>query len=197
MNYTKVHKVNQMPSFMESNDGRLKIEFINWAEPNNGRMLWQVNVLLDNISINDKLFPNGWNYINYEINRLQLNDLNNDFFYLPVEGKSKLINSKTNHVIDLPFYTASTVRFYGNKFQFNNLIEIYNDTIILTSTKNQTFKCYKRDFEGYIIDAELKSENECLIKYYLIDNGQRIVRNKEILIDEFSLIEIDTIEEKN
>lgn len=190
MNYTKVHEANGMPSFMKSSDGRLKIKFITWVEPNNGRMLWQVDVLLDNVSFNDKAFPNGWNYINYKIKRLELNDLNNDFFYLPVEGKPKLIDSQTNHVIDLPSSSpASTFRFRGNKFQFDHLIEIYDDTIILTSTKNQSFKCYKKDFEGSIIDAELKSEQECLIEYYLVENGQRIVRNKEILIDEFKPID--------
>jgi hypothetical protein len=193
MNYATIHKENDMPSFMESSDKRLKVLFKNWAEPNNGRMLWQVDVFVANTLINDKIFSNDWNYINNEINRLQLNDLNNEFYYLPVEGKSKLINSKTNAIIDLPFYSASTVRFYGNKFQHNMLIEVYIDIIVLTSIIDFSFFSYKKDFDGYIIDAQLESENTLSIEYYLISNGKRTVHHKIVDSSDFKILEIDEL----
>ena len=74
MTYTPIQKVDNIPSFMESSDGVLKVEFKSWSEPNFGRMLWQVDILLKSKEINDILFSNGWNYINFRIDKLQLND---------------------------------------------------------------------------------------------------------------------------
>jgi len=183
---------------MLSSDGAFKIQFVSWAEPNNGRMLWQINIFLNDILINKKVFENEWNYINFEINKLQINDVNDTFYYLPAEGKSKLIEKETHRIIDLPSYGASTVRFYGNKFQFNKLLQIYSDTIVVTEIDDFTHYCFEKDFDGYIIDGTFLNRKVIEVEYYVIENKERKVFTKEIVFNKFIKIELtNPLEKKN
>lgn len=111
---------------------------MNYAEPNNGRMLWEVNVSYIGGNINLKLFPNNWNYLNFKIKHWEINDRLNQFYFLPIEGNSQLIIQENFKIISLPYQPVSTVRFLGNKFVGTNLIEIYEDQLVITDL--MTFK---------------------------------------------------------
>lgn len=122
-----------------SADNKLKIEFIGWDEPNNGRMLWVVNVLYTDRYINEVIFHNsGWNKINYQTDKWTINDEEDKFYYIPVEGISKLIVKQDFRIVDLPNQSLSTVRFIGNTFIGKNLIEVFRDQIVITDLKKFT-----------------------------------------------------------
>ncbi|MDH5381215.1 MAG: hypothetical protein OEW75_10200 [Cyclobacteriaceae bacterium] len=119
-----------------SKDGHLRIEIDGQFEPNNGRTLWSVKVLLDNNDINSQLFDNNWNYINFETNYLKLSDDASNFYYIPAEGQSKLIRKSDAKIIELKYQRASTSRFIGNRFSEKYLIEIFKDEISITNLQN-------------------------------------------------------------
>lgn len=178
---------------MVSSDERLRVQFKNWREPNNGRMLWEVEVTLDEIIINDLIFKDEWNYLNFEIEKLELTNEERSFYYIPVESTSKLIESKTKKVIELPFYGVSTVRFQGNKFQFDRLIQIYSDTIIITHLSTFESMCYEKTFDGHIMNAIFKSKENLELTYYTIKNGLRSEHQKNIASSDFTHINRQSI----
>ncbi|WP_298425949.1 hypothetical protein [uncultured Kordia sp.] len=114
----------------KTSDGKLIVDFIESVEPNNGRLLFKINVIHNNININEKLFSNNWNYINFRIDKWQLEGFG--YVYIPVEGTPKLLHVDTLEIHDLSYRRISTVLFLGNIFEFNMLVEIYSDVIEIT-----------------------------------------------------------------
>jgi len=133
-----------------SSDKNLIVDFIDCIEPNNGRMLWQVNVNYKSQIINSKLFQNNWNCFNFEIKNWKMNDSSNKFYFLPIEGNSKLIIQDSFKIIKLPYQSVSTVRFLGNKFVGTNLIEVYDDQLVITDLLKLTSRIEKIGIESRI-----------------------------------------------
>lgn len=182
---TPILSENGMPSKMISSNGRMQIEFKGWAEPNNGRMLWKVDVFFDNQLINDKVFKNGWNYLNEKINQLDLEDDSNLHYFIPSEGNSRLIVSNTMKVIDLHYKGVSTSKFIGNQFTFNRLLVIYSDQLIITFLSNYQSIYFDKNFNGHIFKAELISENEISVQYYNVVDKERIEQIVSIKLNQF------------
>lgn len=114
-----------------SKDQKYLLQTIGYHEPNNGRELKEVKVFKDGNDISSVLSGN-WNYINYRTDKYQFNSDNSEFVYISFEGHPKLIKTKDDKILDLPYQPLSTVRFIGNKFENNYLIEVYRDEIVLT-----------------------------------------------------------------
>ncbi|MGK0388150.1 MAG: hypothetical protein ACI94Y_000878 [Maribacter sp.] len=130
-----------------SSDERLLITFLSYKEPNPGRMLWEVEVRLDDEIINEVLFGERWNVINFETKDLEISN-NQSFYYIPIESSAKLIDSN-KELIKLKYQNISTARFKGNKFSEDYLMEIFNDEISLThlsTFQNSTFKTQKGEW---------------------------------------------------
>lgn len=171
------------PETKISSDGLLQVDFISWAEPQNGRMLWQVDVRHQGENINQKIFGGDLNYINLKINKWELEDEQERFYFIPVEGISKLIVKANFEVISLLYKAGSTVRFRGNKFQFGHLIQIWSDEIVLTNL--ESFKSIKLKWkkEGYIIWAEMINTNEIKVDSCIVQNGKREMHTNVMGLD--------------
>ena len=185
-NYTPVvcYPDDVYPDFMVSLSKKLKIDFLTWAEPNNGRMLWQVDILINVRNQNEKVFQEGWNYINFEISKLMLEDEEGTYFYIPNEKKAVLIRVADMYVHELQQSISIPSCFVGNSFGYGNLLEVFSDGLILTSLQSFKSIVYKRDFKGAILDAEIKAVNEIEIKYSDVIKKQRIEHSKMILVEE-------------
>ena len=120
-----------------SADEKLEVKFLGTIEPNNGRMLWKVEVFFQNKNINNLIFGENWNVFNFELDKWVIEDEKNRFYYLPIEGISILIDTKTLKIHYLPNQPLSTIYFKGNIFEDDFLIEKYDDIIVKTDL--QTF----------------------------------------------------------
>ncbi|WP_338792798.1 hypothetical protein [Bernardetia sp. MNP-M8] len=116
-----------------SADKKLKIHFLDCEEINNGRMLWKVSIFYENINLDKIIFPQGWNYLNFELDKWTLEDKESRFYYIPIESKSILIEAKTLKIHYLSNQSLSTIYFKGNYFYEHFLIEEYGDLSIKTS----------------------------------------------------------------
>ncbi|WP_375562581.1 hypothetical protein ACE193_08555 [Bernardetia sp. OM2101] len=114
-------------------DKKLEIKLLGIEEPNNGRMLWRVEVFYQNKNTNDWIFNKNWNVFNFELDNWVLQDPKNRYYYLPIETNSVLIDIKTLNIHRLPYQGLSTIRFEGNRFEENFLIEKYNDLVVKTN----------------------------------------------------------------
>ena len=141
-----------------SSNGELEIQFVTSKEPNNGRMLWVVDVILNKININDKIFGNKWNCLNYDLTLWELE--NSNYYYLPRESKAIILKKDSVETIELKYQNVSTIRFEGNIFHKHWLIEIFKDSIELTNLltlRNRKIEWIKK---GNLKSIEIdKSEN--------------------------------------
>lgn len=149
-------------------------------EPNNGRMLWKVNIELYGENINHKLFKNGWNYINYEIDNLQISDDENKFYYIPVEGTPKLIKRSSNEIIDLKFKALSTASFLGNKFLNTFLLEVFDNEIIITNLENFTHYSFKPDKNESIDSINIIDSFYFEVQTFQSISGKKVLNSKVI-----------------
>ena len=125
---------NPIPSKFSA-DKKLEIKFLDCEEINNGRMLWKVCVLYEDTNLNEFIFTSDWNYLNFELDKWIIQDEKNRFYYLPIESKSILIDTKTLKIHSLPNQFLSTIRFKGNYFEDDFLIEKYDNITIKTDLK--------------------------------------------------------------
>ncbi len=123
-----------------SADKKLKIQFLDCEEINNGRMLWKVSIFYENVNLDKIIFPQGWNYLNFELDKWTLEDKESRFYYIPIESKSILIDAKTLKIHYLSNQSLSTIYFKGNYFVEHFLIEEYGDVSIKTSLETFDFE---------------------------------------------------------
>lgn len=174
-----------MPTKMSNSDESTVVIFKGWDEPNNGRMLWKVDVFINNQLQNEIIFKNGWNYINEKIDRLQLEDDSSKFLFISSEGNGRLINKKNLHITELPYKGISTAKFISNHFSYNHLLISYSDSLSITSLKTLESAIYDKDFDGHIFSSELISETEVLVQYYNVIDRIRIENEVIIRLDDF------------
>ncbi len=146
-----------------SSNGEFKIDFIEPIEPNNGRMLWKVNLLRNEINVNSQIFKNEWNYLNYSLKLWEFESSN--WYYLPIEGESVLVDKETFKTEKLKYQNVSTARFKGNKFHSNKLIEIFTDSILVTNTRTKQNIQIDWKLKGILKAIKLANDNEIEIRY--------------------------------
>ncbi len=168
------------PKSKKTLDKKLTVDFIGYSEPNNGRELWEVDVLHNSSNINSKLFPSGWNYINFRVEKWQLESFG--FAYIPAEGTAKLLNLDTSEIHNLPYKGVSTTSFIGNVFGFGKLIEIYFDLIQIKDLS--TFETTTIDWENteFIEWVEFLNEKEIKLTLAKVENGVRRKRSTTMAI---------------
>jgi len=168
------------PESKKTTDEKLIVDFIGYSEPNNGRELWQVDVLHNGSNINGKLFPNGWNYINFRIEKWQFENFG--FAYIPAEGTAKLVNLDTSEIHNLQYKGVSTASFIGNVFGYGKLMEIYFDLIQITDLS--TFKTTAIEWKNteFIEWVEFLNEEEIKLTLAKVENGVRKKRSTTMAI---------------
>lgn len=184
--YTPViNNLQGNPSKLVSKSGALKINILTWAEPNNGRMLWKADVYLNDLKVNNQIFGGTWNYLNYGIGKLMLEDDKEAYLYIPVEGISRIIRKSDGEIFKLPFVDTSTSGYIGNRFKDDYLLEIHKDKLILTFLKTMASSIYEKEFKGLIQNAEFSRKNEVIIESSLYENGERTLESKTITFKDF------------
>jgi hypothetical protein len=112
--------------------GNLKLIIVNSIEPNNGRMLNEVQLFLNNEDKTAEYFEND-NYINYYLNEYQAMSDDKKWIYIPKETNHFIINSETLEKIVLPNLKLSAASFSRNIFYQQILIIFGYKQIIITN----------------------------------------------------------------
>ncbi|MBD1262560.1 hypothetical protein HZY62_18320 [Maribacter polysiphoniae] len=168
------------PESKKTSDKKLVIDFIGYSEPNNGRELWEVDVFHNSSNINYKLFSNGWNYINFRVEKWQLESFG--FAYIPAESTAKLLNINTLEIHNLPYKGVSTASFIGNVFGFEKLMEVYVDLIQITDLS--TFKTTTIEWKNneFIEWVEFLNNEEIKLTLAKVEKGVRKKRSTTMAI---------------
>jgi hypothetical protein len=114
----------------------VSLEIVGYTEPNNGRELWQADLLI-NSELKNQLFKNSWNVLNFNLNSYQFCSSDESLFFVPAEAESFVIDvSKSADSLPVFYFPAvglSTVTFLGNCFHHNQLVVVYRDRLHIYS----------------------------------------------------------------
>lgn len=147
-------------------------------------MLWKVQVLFEGKDLHSQLFPDGWNYFNFELDHWEINHPEHTYYYLPTECHSQLIRGASGEVIPLPYQPLSTARFKGNLFFPKHLVEVFEDFLLLTDLETLKSRTRKFKTEGRLESFVRVDHNQmdCLIVQKIAGTWQK-VRERISLID--------------
>ena len=113
-----------------STNGAIEFELIGWDELNNGRMLYIAEIYINGIKSTSQYFNDNWNYLNFKLDQFIFESPNLRYVFIPAEGYSFVINTKTLERIFLPYKGCSTFYFYKNEFIDDILKIYYKDDVV-------------------------------------------------------------------
>lgn len=118
------------------------IELIEYGvvEPNNGRMLYEVDLKINGEVVTDRYFDRNWRHTHL-YNVYEPDSPDGRFFFVPKEGGGFLLDTLNNFaVIGLPYKALSAAKFIGNAYFNERLFLVYRDEIVVFEllTKKKT-----------------------------------------------------------
>ncbi|MBN8693009.1 MAG: hypothetical protein J0L69_07410 [Bacteroidetes bacterium] len=171
MNF-EVLDINKKYSF-RTIKGILSLILLSSVEPNNGRMLYEVSLMLDDKDVTATYFEN-WPHINFNLNNYNPMSADGNWIYIPKEGDHFLINSQTLDKSILPYLSFSAATFIGNYFIDNSLIVLSYDEVIQKDLINKTTKKIKKPSNNLSFQS-IQFENNNTAKLMFSDGSQKSV----------------------
>ena len=107
------------------------IELIEYGvvEPNNGRMLYEVELKINDEVVTERYFDKSWPYINM-YSAYEPDSPDGRFFFVPKESGGFVLDALHNFsVIGLPGKALSAAKYIGNTYFGNRLFLVYRDEI--------------------------------------------------------------------
>lgn len=109
------------------------IELIEYGviEPNNGRMLYEVDLKINDELVTDRFFDKNWCHINM-YSTYEPDSPDGRFFFVPKESGGFLLDTLNNFsVIGLPNKALSAAKFIGNAYFNERLFLVYRDEVVV------------------------------------------------------------------
>jgi hypothetical protein len=124
------------------------IELIEYGvvEPNNGRMLSEVDLKINGAVVTARYFSASWHHVHlYE--KYEPDSPDGRFFFVPKEGGGFLLD--THHdfmVIGLPYKALSAASYIGNAYFADRLFLVYRDEVVVFHlvTQKPTIQAFPR-----------------------------------------------------
>lgn len=104
-------------------------------EPNNGRMLWVADLIVNNDDVTEKYFG-SWNRLNENLDNYVMDSPDGKIVFIPAEGGGFLIDTLSLQKISLPYKELSTIKFLKNEFSGENLYLFYTDEKVKIEISN-------------------------------------------------------------
>ncbi|MEM6321689.1 MAG: hypothetical protein AAF960_28780 [Bacteroidota bacterium] len=174
-----------------SKSGDLRLKNLTYSEPNNGRMLWRMDVYHQDQNINSQLFSEGWNHLNFSIEQLMLEDEKKQYLYVPAEGDTFIIRKADNKLFRLPYVGTAGNSYVGNVFVGKKLVEVYSHQLKLTNLRTMDTFLYPTQLKGRITAIKLVGKDRIGFEYYDTESSQRKKRNKVVRFKAFQKVAIE------
>ncbi len=159
------------PSFsFPTAKGTLHLTCLYECEPNNGRMLYVVQLLLDEADVTRQFFD-GWNHINTNLHKYVPVSGNKQWIYIPKEGDHFLINTATLEKTGLPDLEVSATTFIGNLFIGGYLLIVGKRQLISKNLHTgATALLNQYDAHTYFKEVQINDEHSITI---VLSNGAK------------------------
>jgi len=159
-------------------NNRVSLVLLNADEPNNGRMLWGVELLVDSEELGSKL-TDFWNYISYSLERFEFQSPNEKFIFVPFEKYGYLLelnNESINHYKLLKGDSWFKFNVFSNDF----LAIFYHGSAYTVNLLSKEIKTIKIGKDVDIIEALFFNDNQLEITYYNTERVGNIIKRKEL-----------------
>ena len=172
----------------KTNDGILKMEFIGWEEPNNGRELIIPKISKQDIDITQEICKNwnGWNripmYIDFDFSHPKI-----PIVFIPFEKNFILYNYDIDQISIIEL--NSNLRnnsFVKNKFYEERIIFVTSRIIKIKNLLTNKYYKYEAQENEFFEDAEITIDNFLKIHRNNIEikgNQINIIEENVLLID--------------
>lgn len=115
------------------------IELIEYGvvEPNNGRMLNEIDLKINGELVTQRYFSDNWHHIHL-YKEYEPDSPDGRFFFVPKEGGGFLLDTLNNFsVIGLPYKALSAASYIGNAYFNERLFLVYRDEVVVTHLLTQ------------------------------------------------------------
>lgn len=113
-----------------STNGFIELRIVGYDEPNNGRELHIAELYIKGENVSDTYFTNKWNRLNLNLNHFIFESPDSNYVFIPAEGDSFVISTKSFQKYHLPTKELSTIYFLKNEFEKTKLTVYYTDEIV-------------------------------------------------------------------
>ena len=120
------------------------IELIEYGvvEPNNGRMLYEVDLKINGELVTERYFDKNWRHIHL-YSKYEPDSPDGRFFFVPKEGGGFVLDTLNNlAVIGLPYKALSAATYIGNAYFNERLFLVYRDEVVVFSLLTQQATVY-------------------------------------------------------
>ncbi len=163
----------------QTKDGILKLEFVGWEEPNNGRELLIPKITKNGIDITAEICKNwgGWNRIPMSI-EFEFSNSKIPVVFIPFEKNFILYDYEENRISLVNLSTKlDNNRFLKNKFYDEKIIFVSSRMIKIKNLLNNEYYKLEAKENEFFRDAEINQENELKIKLNLVKIKENQMKN--------------------
>lgn len=136
-----------------------KLICLDGIEPNNGRMLYKISLLINEVDVTSHYFENI-NNINFYLRDYVAVSPDENWVYIPKEGDHFLIDTHTLQKVSLPYLAFSAATFKKNFFYQHFLIIVSSEEVIIKNLQNGKVKKINVPHQKvYFEDVRIANEN--------------------------------------
>ena len=102
-----------------------------WVEPNNGRMLNEVDIKINGEIVTNRYFSSGWNHT-VMLSHYEPDSPDGRYFFVPKESGGFLLDTQNNFsVIGLGSHSVTASTSIGNTYFNDRIFVVYRDEVVV------------------------------------------------------------------
>jgi len=163
----------------------IQLKLISLEEPNNGRMQWRFQFLVNGKLI-DNRFINTDSYLLSNLKDYTFESIDKNYIFIPREYQSVVYDLKRNVFIELSRSSADRNNNYiGNYFTENKLVVNYTREVMIFDLDNHNCISVNFPFGKYQIKESRLKENKFIITYKDLNDYQIYTREYDFNLMDF------------
>lgn len=119
------------PNIIRSKFHAIELIEYGWVEPNNGRMLNEVDLKINGEIVTDRYFSRGWNHT-VILSHYEPDSPDGRYFFVPMESGGILLNTQNNFsVVELGSNSMTASTSIGNTYFNDRIFVVYRDEVVV------------------------------------------------------------------
>ena len=119
------------PNITKSKFHEIELIKHGWVEPNNGRMMDEVDLKINGEIVTDRYFSRGWNHT-VIMSHYEPDSPDGRFFFLPKESGGVLLDTQNNFsVIGIGSNSVTAATVIGNTYFNDRIFVVYSDEVVV------------------------------------------------------------------
>lgn len=119
------------PHIVKSKFHEIELIEYGWVEPNNGRMLNEVDLKINGEVVTDRYFSRGWNHT-VMMRHYEPDSPDGRYFFVPAESGGMLLDTQSNFsAVGLGSNSITAATAIGNTYFNDRILVVYRDEVVV------------------------------------------------------------------